>query len=122
MYVDNDGIEVPVVYYGELQLILVCTLPDNPIFQNYAGNTFLLAIVTPCKTQCKDAREELTCYKDVHTKLAVDVRSITAVVGRVKTRQKWYIVDQFDAAIPTFDELNEKNGNEIEGRDSDDDE
>jgi hypothetical protein len=52
----------------------------------------------------------------------MDVRDITAVIGRVRTRDEWWIVDQFDScAIPTFGEDGEEEDDGQEGSDTDDD-
>ncbi|KAH6897842.1 hypothetical protein BKA70DRAFT_1115872 [Coprinopsis sp. MPI-PUGE-AT-0042] len=99
-----------VVNYGEMMAVLVCCLPDQPIFGKHRGSTNLLALVEPCNTDFKDARKEPTSYKQKLALVAIDVRNITAVIGRVQSRGKWWIVDRFDSGIiPTFDELNEKN-------------
>ncbi|EAU91248.2 hypothetical protein CC1G_06883 [Coprinopsis cinerea okayama7 len=108
-YVNEAGNPVDVISYGELNVVLVCSLPDIALFEGYAGKTYLLAIVTPCKTRGKDARKELTSYKAMHAPVAIDMRNIQAVTGRAQRSQQWWILDRFDAAIPTFDELNEKN-------------
>jgi hypothetical protein len=110
------------VNYGEVQMFLVCQLPKKKIFKDFQGQTFILAIITPCKTDGKDARLGITSYKEQHKRVAIDVRTIQAVVGRVYSRKRWWIIDRFDAAIPTFDELNEKNyedeDKDNEGRDA----
>jgi hypothetical protein len=90
------------------------------MFGTHAGKTFLIALVDPCRTEGKDARSELTGYHSSLATVAVDVRDITAVVGRVQTRNQWYIIDQFDAAVPAFDERNDKNYSDGEESDEED--
>ncbi|EAU84542.2 hypothetical protein CC1G_00061 [Coprinopsis cinerea okayama7 len=113
-YQGQDGRQFTVVSYGELSLILVCTLPNHRLFGNHAGKTHLLAVVTPCQTQSTDARLEPTGYDQLLAPVVIDVRSITAAVGRQRRGNTWWIIDQFDAALPTFDELNVKNGDVLD--------
>lgn len=60
----------------------------------YAGTTLLLALVRPCKTNGLDATESVTLYRDVLADVVVDLQSVQAVVGRVKSRDQWGIVDR----------------------------
>ncbi|KAF5315532.1 hypothetical protein D9611_004820 [Ephemerocybe angulata] len=106
-YEDEDGEQINVIGYGQFVRALVCTLPEKPIFDEYSGKTRLLAVVIPCNTRGKDARNELVKYKENLAPLVMDIRDITALVGRVKTRGKWYILDRFDAAVPTFGDKGE---------------
>ena len=80
-------------------------LPNNPgVFGQHAGTTHLLAIVQPCNTGThKDARKEMVAYKDYTRPVAIDLFHITAIVGRVKSRGDWHILDRFDdCALAAF--------------------
>lgn len=90
--------------YGQLMRVLECPLPLHTIFGVHSGKTRLLALVEPFQTQGLDARDAIVGYKDTLTLLAMDVRDVKAVVGRVKRGNKWWIVDRFDACVPSFDE------------------
>ncbi|KAJ2913165.1 hypothetical protein MD484_g7253, partial [Candolleomyces efflorescens] len=95
--VDNLG-------YGELISVIALEIPaERNIFRELAGQTVLLAHVTPCKTGRKDARRELVSYSACYQSQIMDVRCVTAVVGRIKRGKKWYILDRFeDCAIAAF--------------------
>ncbi|KAJ6564123.1 hypothetical protein B0H19DRAFT_878540, partial [Mycena capillaripes] len=83
------------IFYGRLERILLCVLPSNKRFGSIAGQTRLLAVVTPCNnTRGKDASKEITRYRTMETALVMDLQSIVAVVGRVETRGSWVIVDR----------------------------
>lgn len=105
--------------YGQLDMILVCTVPSKPQFRRYAGKVTLLGVVTPCQTKGADARLSLVDYNKTLKPLVMDIRDITAVVGRARTRDRWWVIDQFDScAIPTFGDPEEAH-NDSDGLDSD---
>jgi len=82
------------VGYGLLETILVCILPDHPTFGHLRGCLRLLVVIEPCKTHGKDATSELTMYNEMAASIVTDIQNVKAVVGRVKTRGKWGIVDR----------------------------
>lgn len=82
------------VFYGQLQNILVCELPDDDIFQYLRGKTCLLALMIPCNTDGHDATRQRTTYTTVAAPVITDLRAIKAVVGRVQSRGKWTIIDR----------------------------
>lgn len=82
------------VGYGLLETILVCILPDHPTFGHLRGCLRLLVVIEPCKTHGKDATSELTMYKGMAASIVTDIQNVKAVVGRVKTRGQWGIVDR----------------------------
>ncbi|KAF8318082.1 uncharacterized protein EI90DRAFT_3021154 [Cantharellus anzutake] len=88
---------VRTVYYGRLEYILQCTIPPNPISKNTEPEIVLLAVVTTCGTQGRDATLELTYFKAVTSYIEiVDLASICAVVGRIRISvvdPQWAIVD-----------------------------
>ncbi|KAJ7652366.1 hypothetical protein DFH06DRAFT_1418733 [Mycena polygramma] len=69
------------VFYGRLEQVLVYELPQ-------AG---------------KDATEGIVSYNRATTTIVADVQAVSAVVGRMKTRGKWAIVDRTGGLIkPEF--------------------
>jgi hypothetical protein len=56
--------------------------------------TRLLAVIEPCVTEGKDATKEVVYYQRKTTHIVTDLQTIGAVVGRVKTRGKWGIIDR----------------------------
>ena len=99
--------ERPKVLYGRIEKILECQLPDHPTFGSFRGKLRLLAYITPCKTDGKDASEELTFYTTETAPIITDLATIRAVVGRVLTaggptpRKHWGIIDRSTALSRT---------------------
>jgi hypothetical protein len=94
---DGEGEVSREIFYGKLELILECDIPDKKIWGKYLwGTMILLAVITPCITIGKDAAKEsrLTTYQHTTTQIVTDLRAISAVVGRVQTRNRWGIVDR----------------------------
>lgn len=121
-YVDEEGKDLVLTGYGRLVKIIEFQVPDDPIFEDYAKLTRLLAVITPCRTQGVDARKELAGYDIYHRDIVMDVRDIVALVGRVKSRGMWYIIDRFDScasAAFNHDEVDEE-GN-VEPSDNEED-
>ena len=89
------------VCYGRLERILQLTLSDSQFWRHYAGKTVLLALIKPCKTFGKDATITATYYTEEAAPIITDVRAISSVVGRVKSRGKWAIIDRSTAYART---------------------
>ncbi len=89
--------------YGRLLAILELFLdPLRPrIWKDLAGSTILLAVITPCKTKGEDATQVLTMYKKYAADIVIDVNAVEAVVGRVRSRKSWGIVDRSSALART---------------------
>lgn len=90
------------VCYGRLEEIVVCSLSTidfwGPALQ---GQKRLLAHITPCATNGKDATSEVTSYHAMTTSIITDLRTISAVVGRIQTRGRWAIVDRSEQLART---------------------
>ena len=97
----------PKVMYGKVEKILQCQLPNNKIFGAFRGKLRLLAHITPCKTDGKDATQELTFYHTETAPIITDLATIRAVVGRVQTTggptswKQWGIIDRSTALART---------------------
>ncbi|KJA13854.1 hypothetical protein HYPSUDRAFT_151076, partial [Hypholoma sublateritium FD-334 SS-4] len=91
---DADGEESREIFYGQMHRVLQCTLPDKSFWDTYRGKMVLLAVITPCMTKGMDAAKKLTTYKDTTTTIVTDVRAVSSVVGQVRSRKKWGIVDR----------------------------
>jgi hypothetical protein len=91
---DADGATSREIFYGKLDMILQFNIPDDPFWGSMQGETWLLAVITPCDTKGKDAAESLTTYRTTTTQVVTDLRAISNVVGRVKTRNWWGIIDR----------------------------
>ena len=111
----------PKVLYGRVEKIIECHLPDDPVFGNFRGKLRLLACITPCKTDGKDASEELTFYYTETAPIITNLATVRAVIGRVQTtggptsRKRWGVIDRSTALVrPSFEDA--------ESSDEDDDE
>jgi len=82
------------VGYGLLEMMLVCALPDIPVFGVLRGRLQLLVVIQPCQTSGKDATRKLTYYKGILSPFVTDIVNVKAIVGRIQTRGKWGIVDR----------------------------
>jgi hypothetical protein len=83
------------IFYGQLQRILVCKLPDNKFWgAQLCGTTCLLALITPCATKGEDATAEVVYYNRMNTDIVTDLRTIGAVIGRAETRGRWGLIDR----------------------------
>ena len=61
----------------------------------------LLAVITPCVTFGKDATREVTTYKQTAAQVVTDLCTVSSVVGRIWTRNRWGIVDRSDESSRT---------------------
>ena len=97
----------------------MCKLPDDPLWGNFKNSTRLLAVITPCVTQGKDATEELVFYSKTTTQIVTDLQTISGVVGRAKKRGMWGIIDRSNSMVhPVFVE----EGINIDGNEDEDEE
>lgn len=82
------------IFYGKLERILEYEVPDSKFWGVLRGKTRLLAVITPCITNGKDATNQLTIYNDTTTQIVTDLQAVECVVGRVLTRNRWGIIDR----------------------------
>ncbi|KAJ7687259.1 hypothetical protein B0H17DRAFT_939592, partial [Mycena rosella] len=92
--VDEDDAWIPRVFYGRLEEILVCKLPEDPFWVYMSDTTRLLAVITPCLTLGKDATKEVAFYTLMSAPIVTDLATIVAVIGRVQSRGDWLIIDR----------------------------
>jgi hypothetical protein len=101
------------VLYGRVEKIIECQLPDDPAFGAFRGKLRLLAHITPCKTDGKDATLELTSYRTQTAPIITDLATIRAIVGRVQTtgghetQRHWGIIDRSTASARATFEVDE---------------
>jgi len=99
---DPDDNPVREIFYGRLDLILKFDVPDVKFWgPEFRGRTVLLAVITPCVTLGKDATKEVTTYLKTTTQVVTDLRTISSVIGRVWTRNRWGIVDRSEETSRT---------------------
>jgi hypothetical protein len=82
------------VNYGQVQSYTYVTLPAMPCLKTDRDSTAILALITLCKTNGKDASLEPVWYQDMGTVRVFDIAMIDCVVGRVKLGNRWGIVDR----------------------------
>ena len=91
---DADAHTSRAIFYGRLERILEVTIPDQDFWGDYKDKTVLLALITPCKTKGTDATKILTTYTMMTAQIIVDLQAISSVVGRIKSRNTWTIIDR----------------------------
>lgn len=87
--------------YGDLEKIIALAVPTVPFFGALGGKSIILALVKPWDTDGKVASEETVFFKDRRARIIMDIRSLKAVVGLVKTRGRWGIIDRVPGAATT---------------------
>ncbi|KAJ7763978.1 hypothetical protein DFH07DRAFT_867316 [Mycena maculata] len=86
---------IPQTCYGRLDEIVVCKIPPDQVR--------LLAVITPYKTGGKDAALGIVFHSQPLIQIVADIQSIMAVVGRIQSQGKWYIVDRTGGMVrPEF--------------------
>ena len=82
------------IFYGRLDIILECQIPDRRFWDALQGKKVLLALLTPCSTNGRDATEQVVTYTQTTTQVVTDLRAVACVVGRIQTRDRWGIIDR----------------------------
>ncbi|KAJ6574382.1 hypothetical protein B0H19DRAFT_845001, partial [Mycena capillaripes] len=90
----NQTRRITQVFYGRLERILVCQLPKGRVWGAFSGQCRLLAVLTPCSTLGQDATKGIVSYNRTTATFVTDIQTVSAVVGRIKSRGKWTIVDR----------------------------
>jgi hypothetical protein len=90
---DSNNV-VTVIQYGQLKKILEFETGSQNSWCELKNTHQLLALIKPCKTRGKDASHQVVEYEDTKESIITDIRNIKAVVGRVKSRGRWIIVDR----------------------------
>ncbi|KAI0815037.1 hypothetical protein BC629DRAFT_1468868 [Irpex lacteus] len=91
------------VYYGRLEKILELdlTIDGDEFWNSFTTKHFLLALITPCKTDNRDGAEEIISFEVVpgrDTQVIVDLQTIASKIGRIATRGRWGIIDRSSGA------------------------
>ncbi|KAJ7124120.1 hypothetical protein C8R43DRAFT_1147581, partial [Mycena crocata] len=89
--------------YGRLEQVLVCKVPKGKKWRGFADQTRLLAVITPCATDGKDATQEIVLYNRVTSTIVTDIETVSVVVGRIRSRGNWSIIDRSGGLVtPEF--------------------
>jgi hypothetical protein len=79
------------VFFGQLNQILLLELSQMPQLALAEPATLILAVIHQVKATLRD---DLYYYKDFGTDEVVNLNTVQCVVGRVKDRGEWTIVDR----------------------------
>jgi hypothetical protein len=91
------------IHYGKLHRILECVLDGQEIWGEMKGKRQLLAVITPCKTDGKDATKLVAEYTKSQETLVTDLQVVQCVIGRVCRGKIWGVIDRsMDEARPEF--------------------
>lgn len=87
------------VYYGQLHYLVDFVMPIIVLNKKrHEEQRHVLAFVTPCTTKESDATKTLTAYKDgplgQSPSRFIDLNCVECAVGRIKSRNAWFIVDR----------------------------
>ena len=80
-------------YFGQLQRILVLELPSTPQLNLAMPTTVILALIKNVKATLTD---NIYYYKGTGVDEVVDLTTVQCVVGRIRDREEWAIIDRSD--------------------------
>ncbi|KAI0326297.1 hypothetical protein GY45DRAFT_1259252 [Cubamyces sp. BRFM 1775] len=85
---------VPKTFYGQLQRILVLHCPPIPSSTHSALTPLIFAVIRTCKITADHPTLDIHYYsRDSSTDL-VDITTVQCLVGRVRDRNQWAIIDR----------------------------
>ena len=87
-------------FFGQLKRVLVLELPVAPQLGLVKSTTLILALIQEVKATLKDG---IYFYQEFGVEEVVDLKTIQCVVGRVKCKGEWAIVDRSDNAVIQVD-------------------
>jgi len=67
---------------------------DESVWGDLRGTTRFLAVITPWRTEGRDAAEETLTFKHTLAVVVTDLKNIRGIVGRAESRGEWGIVDR----------------------------
>lgn len=80
-------------FFGQLNRILVLELPPAPRLDLTEPTTLILALIQEVNVTLRDG---VYSYKEFGLEEVVDLKTVQCVVGRVKDRHEWAIIDRSD--------------------------
>jgi hypothetical protein len=87
-------------FFGQLNRILVLELPAAPRLNLAEPTTVILALIQEVKAMLKDG---FYTHKEFGAEEVVDLKTEQCVIGRVKDRGEWSIVDRSDNVVVQVD-------------------
>ena len=87
-------------FFGQLLRVLVLELQASRRLDLADPTTIILALIHEVKVTLKDG---IYTYKEFGAEEVVDLKAVQCVVGRVKDRGVWFIVDRSDSVVAQVD-------------------
>jgi hypothetical protein len=87
-------------FFGQLGRILVLELPSAPKLHLAEPTTVIVAVIREVKAKLMDG---IYYYKEFGADEVVDLETIQCVVGRIKDRGKWALIDRSDSVANNAD-------------------
>ena len=93
-------------FFGQILRFIIVNIPHSPIHKIKAGS-FIYALINqvknlePATDQCG-----INYYEDLGPMEFVDLNQIECVVGRIKDRSKWSIIDRSKLLVQAIDKYN----------------
>ena len=87
----------PQIFYGQLDFIVICTLPASRAVGLTQPTTYVLSLVQTCESEPLggDAAKEVVCYSNSTPAIFMNLNVIQCVVGRIHIgKRRWGIVDR----------------------------
>lgn len=93
-----NGTRTQICAYGRLEFILDFVLEASPDLKTQSDRRHLLALITGCETDGRDATKEPVSYTKMNSFMhAIDLAAVGAVIGRLQygsVSPSWAIVDR----------------------------
>ena len=99
MFETHSGTEVEYIGYGDLKKIFVLPLPPDAYWGSLGSTTLILALIVPWNTRGKSATEENVYMTSRLASVMTDVQNLEAVVGLVKMRNRWGIINRTPGTV-----------------------
>lgn len=102
----EQDMPITAIRYGQLEKILVCELGTQALWRDMKGSIQILAVVRPCHTTGEDASQKVVEFRDFQEPIVTNLHNIKSMVGCVKTRGRWGVIDRSDGCVQaTFQAL-----------------
>ena len=88
------------IFFGQLGRILVLELPMAPKLHLTEPTTVIVAVIREVKAKLIDG---IYYYEEFGVDEVVDLETIQCVVGRIKDRGKWALIDRSDSMANNAD-------------------
>ena len=87
------------VNYGDLEKIIIITIPSDEFFRCLSDQTLALALITPWNTNGSVTSKENVYMTARKTPVVTDIRSLKATAGLVETRKNGELSIVFQTKI-----------------------